>query len=37
MKLAEEKEGDFLRGEETKFLVFFIIRMCGIGLEFHNN
>jgi hypothetical protein len=31
MKLAEEKEGDFLQGEEAKFLVFLIIRMCGVG------
>jgi hypothetical protein len=37
MMLAEEKEGDFLRREEAKFLVFFIIKMCGVGLEFHNN
>jgi len=35
--LAKEKEGDFLRREEAKFLVFFIIKMCGVGLEFHNN
>jgi len=31
MKLAEKKEGDFLQGEEAKFLVFLIIRMCGVG------
>ncbi len=37
MMLAKEKEGDFLRREEAKFLVFLIIKMCGVGLEFHNN
>jgi hypothetical protein len=37
MKLAEEKEGIFFgKWGEAKFL-FLLVRMCGIGLEFHNN
>ncbi len=30
MKLVEVKEVDFWRGDEVKFLVFTIIRKCGI-------
>jgi hypothetical protein len=37
MKLVVEKEGIFF-GEwgEAKF-TFLLVRMCGVGLEFHSN
>jgi len=37
MKLVKEKEGKLLAREELKFLVFLIIRMCGVALEFLND
>jgi hypothetical protein len=30
MKLVEVKEANFWRGDEAKFLVFMVIRKCGI-------
>jgi len=37
MELAQEKEEGLLVREESKFLVFLIIRRCGVVLEFLNN
>jgi hypothetical protein len=37
MKLVKEKEGRHLAREEAKFLVFLIIKMCGVALEFLND
>jgi hypothetical protein len=37
MKLAKEKEGIFFdEWGEAKFL-FLLVKMCGVGLEFHSN
>jgi hypothetical protein len=35
--LVEEKKGRFLARKEVKFLVFMIIRRCGVALGFLNN
>jgi hypothetical protein len=37
MKLVEEKEGRPLEREGAKFLVFLIIRMCGVASRFLDN
>jgi hypothetical protein len=37
MKLSEMKEVDFWRGDEAKFLVFMMIRMCEDDLELDCN
>jgi len=37
MKLGKVKEANFWRGDEAKFLVFMIIRTCGVDLELDCN
>jgi len=37
MRLVEEKKGRLLARKEAKFLVFLIIRRCGVALGFLNN
>jgi hypothetical protein len=37
MRLVEEKKGRLLARKEAKFLVFLIIRRCGVALRFLNN
>jgi hypothetical protein len=37
MKLSEMKEVNFWRGDEAKFLVFMMIRMCEDDLELDCN
>ncbi len=37
MRLTEEKKEGLLARKEAKFLVFLIIKRCGIALGFSNN
>jgi hypothetical protein len=37
MRLVEEKKGRLWARKETKFLVFLIIKRCGVVLGFLNN
>jgi hypothetical protein len=37
MKSVEKKEGRFLQVGRSYVPIFLLVKICGVGLEFHNN